>query len=83
MHICMLMGMSTTTWTSIRVDAATRDGLKRFASEDNTTIGEALAAILRRERQRRLGQALATYDLDATDVAWLDIGAEAVRDAVG
>jgi len=46
------------TTTTMKLTARNRDVLRRFADEDGLTLDEALGRILRRERQRRMGQQL-------------------------
>jgi predicted transcriptional regulator len=68
--------------TTIRVSPATRDGLRELAETDGLTLGEVLTRLLRAERQRRMGQALAA-ELSDDERAWLDAGAATVRDHAG
>jgi hypothetical protein len=44
--------------TSVRVDRATHEQLKRLAGDLGTTVGEAVAIAVRRLRQQRIGQDL-------------------------
>jgi uncharacterized protein YoaH (UPF0181 family) len=44
--------------TSVRVDRATHEQLKRLAGDLGTTVGEAVAIAARRLRQQRIGQDL-------------------------
>ena len=57
--------------TSVRIDAATHDELKRLASELGTTVGGTVTLAVRALRQDRIGR-----DLDAPlrsdEAAWLD-----------
>ncbi len=69
--------------TTIRVATETRDGLRRLAEAEGETLDEALARLVRAERQRRMGEALAQADLDEDETAWLDLGLEAVNDNAG
>ncbi len=59
--------------TSVRIDVATHDELKRLASSLGTTVGETVALAVRRLRQERLGEELAAA-LSTDEAAWL--GAE-------
>ncbi len=65
---CMLICMQS---TSVRIDAATHEELKRLADELGTTVGQAVAAAVRCMRQDRVGQELAA-PLRDDESAWLD-----------
>ena len=68
MQGCMLIGMQS---TSVRIDRATHEELKRLADRLGTTVGETVALAVRRLRQDRIGEELAatsTHD----EVDWLD-----------
>jgi hypothetical protein len=65
---CMLICMQS---TSVRIDLATHEELKRLASALGTTVGETVALAVRRLRQERLGEEL-TARLSPDEVAWLD-----------
>jgi len=67
--------------TTVRVSRVTRDGLRALADQDGLTLDDALARLIRSERQRRLGEALAASELPDSDAAWLDLGAQTVVDA--
>jgi hypothetical protein len=45
--------------TTVRVSTSTRDAVRALAVADGITIDEAIARLARRERQRRMGEALA------------------------
>lgn len=57
--------------TSVRIDVATHDELKRLAAEFDTTVGNTVALAVRALRQDRIGHQL---HLDQGDeaTAWLD-----------
>jgi hypothetical protein len=57
--------------TSVRIDTATHEELKRLATSLGATVGETVALAVRRLRQERLGTELAT-SLSADEVEWLD-----------
>jgi antitoxin component of RelBE/YafQ-DinJ toxin-antitoxin module len=57
--------------TSVRVDRATHEELKKLARELGTTVGEAVAIAARRLRQQRIGKELKT-PLSEEEVAWLE-----------
>jgi predicted transcriptional regulator len=57
--------------TSVRIDAATHDELKRLASALGTTVGETVAQAVRRLRQERLGEQLAAA-LSPDEAGWID-----------
>jgi len=57
--------------TSVRIDVATHDELKRLASSLGTTVGETVTLAVRRLRQERLGEELAAV-LSTDEAAWLD-----------
>lgn len=76
MPIRRLMCMSDTT---IRVASATRDELRALAETDGVTLDEMLRLLAKRERQRRIGVALATHESDAEERAVLAAGRRTVR----
>jgi predicted transcriptional regulator len=57
--------------TSVRIDAATHEELKRLATELNTTVGNTVSLAIRALRQDRVGQDL-SEPLREDEVAWLD-----------
>jgi predicted transcriptional regulator len=57
--------------TSVRIDAATHEELKRLAAELNTTVGNAVTLAVRALRQDVVGAELAT-PLRDDEVVWLD-----------
>jgi hypothetical protein len=57
--------------TSVRIDAATHEELKRLSSELGTTVGHTVTLAVRALRQDRLGHELAT-ELRDDEAAWLD-----------
>ena len=57
--------------TSVRIDRATHDDIKRLAAEMGTTVGETVTIAIRRLRQERLGRQLRA-ELTADEKAWLD-----------
>jgi predicted transcriptional regulator len=57
--------------TSVRIDSATHDELKRLATELNTTVGNTVTLAVRALRQDRVGQDL-TIPLRDDEAAWLD-----------
>lgn len=68
MHWCMLKCMQS---TSVRIDQATHQELKRLANQLGTTVGETVALAVRRLRQDRIGEEL-TATLRRDEVDWLD-----------
>lgn len=71
----MLIGMPDTT---IRVSPRNRDRLRAIADAEGLTMDEALSLLLRRHRQREMGQDLSAYQPDAADQAVLDTGADTI-----
>ena len=65
---CMLICMHS---TSVRIDVATHEDLKRLAIELNTTVGNTVSLAVRALRQDRIGGDLRTAMRD-DEVAWLD-----------
>ena len=65
---CMLICMQS---TSVRIDVATHDELKRLAAELDTTVGNAVSLAVRALRQDRIGAELRT-PLRDDESAWLD-----------
>ena len=57
--------------TSVRIDVATHDELKRLAAELDTTVGNAVSLAVRALRQDRIGAELRT-PLRDDESAWLD-----------
>jgi hypothetical protein len=57
--------------TSVRIDVATHDELKRLAAELDTTVGNTVALAVRALRQDRMGAEL-TAPLTDDEAAWLD-----------
>ena len=65
---CMLISMHS---TSVRIDAATHEELKRLAAELHTTVGNAVTLAVRALRQDVVGAELAA-PLRDDEVSWLD-----------
>ncbi len=65
---CMLICMQS---TSVRIDTATHDELKRLASELGTTVGNTVSLAVRALRQDRVGGEL-NQVLRSDESAWLD-----------
>jgi hypothetical protein len=57
--------------TSVRIDRATHEELKRLAAELNTTVGNAVSLAVRALRQDSVGEDLPT-PLRKDESAWLD-----------
>jgi predicted transcriptional regulator len=57
--------------TTIRIDRATHEELKRLAQRRNRTVAETVSRAVRTLRQEEMGRQLAG-PLDADEVAWLD-----------
>lgn len=66
--LCMLICMQS---TSVRIDAATHEDLKRLAAELHTTVGNTVSLAVRALRQDRVGADL-TAPLREDESAWLD-----------
>ncbi|MPY91985.1 MAG: hypothetical protein GEV08_02665 [Acidimicrobiia bacterium] len=58
----------------------TRHELRRLADADGVTLDQAIAALVRAERQRRMGEALAAAEVTAADTSWLELGLRTVAD---
>jgi predicted transcriptional regulator len=71
----MLISMPDTT---VRVSPRNRDRLRAIADAEGLSMDEALSLLLRRHRQREMGQDLSNYDPDAADEAVLATGADTV-----
>jgi hypothetical protein len=65
---CMLICMQS---TSVRIDVATHEELKRLADELETTVGNTVSLAVRALRQDRAGEELRT-PLREDETAWLD-----------
>lgn len=57
--------------TTVRVDRATHEELKRLARERGTTVSEVVARAVRALRQEQMGQDL-VRPLDRDESEWLD-----------
>ena len=57
--------------TSVRIDVATHEELKRLAAELHTTVGHTVALAVRALRQDRIGDELHA-PLRKDETAWLD-----------
>ncbi len=57
--------------TSVRIDAATHEELKRLAAELNTTVGNAVTLAVRALRQDVVGADLVTALRD-DEITWLN-----------
>lgn len=57
--------------TSVRIDVATHQELKRLAAELHTTVGDTVTRAVRALRQDRVGSDLHA-PLRDDEVAWLD-----------
>jgi hypothetical protein len=57
--------------TSVRIDVATHEELKRLASELGTSVGDTVALAVRRLRQEQIGKQLRA-SLTAQEMQWLD-----------
>lgn len=57
--------------TSVRVDVATHEELKKLASEFDTTVGCADGLAVKALRQRRIGEQLSA-DLSQEERNWLN-----------
>lgn len=64
----MLMCMQS---TSVRIDVATHEELKRLAAELHTTVGNTVSLAVRALRQDRFGDELSA-PLRDDESAWLD-----------
>ena len=65
---CMLICMHS---TSVRIDSATHEELKRLATELDTTVGNTVSLAIRALRQDRVGQDL-SEPLREDEADWLD-----------
>lgn len=57
--------------TSVRIDVATHQEIKRLASDLGTSVGETVALAVRHLRQEQIGREL-TAPLASQEVQWLD-----------
>lgn len=57
--------------TSVRIDTATHQELKRLADDLGTTVGQAVAIAVRSLRQDHIGQELVA-PLRDDETSWLD-----------
>lgn len=68
MHCCYRKCMQS---TSVRIDVATHQELKRLAASLGVSVGDTVALAVRRLRQDRIGSELSA-NLSAEEVDWLD-----------
>jgi hypothetical protein len=68
MHLSSLYCMQS---TSVRVDLATHEEIKRLARDLGASVGETVALAVRRLRQEQMGREL-TEPLRDDESAWLD-----------
>ena len=68
MQICLHDRMQS---TSVRIDTATHQELKKLAASLGTTVGDTVALAVRRLRQDEMGAELRS-DLTHEEVSWLD-----------
>jgi hypothetical protein len=59
--------------TSVRIDVATHEDLKRLAAELGTTVGNTVTIAVRSLRQERIGRDLGAALTD-DETVWLDAG---------
>jgi hypothetical protein len=62
--------------TTIRLGKSTHESLKTLANDDGLTLDAEVQRLIRAERQRRMGDALAAVDLDDADRAVLRTSAK-------
>lgn len=58
--------------TSVRIDTATHDEIKRLAASLGTTVGNTVTLAVRSLAQRQIGAELASTPLREDEIAWLD-----------
>ena len=68
MHARMLNCMQS---TSVRIDTATHEELKRLASELGSSVGDTVALAVRRLRQEQIGKELRA-SVTPQESRWLD-----------
>lgn len=66
--------------TTIRLTVEAREELRRLAEESGRTMTDELQVLVRAERQRRMGAALAEPPSDDDDL-WVAMAADEVRRA--
>lgn len=62
--------------TTVRLAKSTHESLKSLASNDGVTLDEEMIRLIRAERQRRIGDALAVLEIDETEQAILKASAK-------
>ncbi len=68
MQRCMLICMQS---TSVRIDVATHEELKRLAASLGATVGATVALAVRRLRQEQIGRELREV-ISPAEAEWLD-----------
>lgn len=66
--------------TTVRVMRGTRDAVRELAAKDGVTLDVEIQRLVRAERQRRIGSALAAAEFDEADQAWIEVGVTSVSD---
>ena len=69
--------------TTVRISRRTRDHLRHLADADDVTLDEEITRLVRAERQRRIGRALADDGSVGDAAAWLELGASTVGEHAG
>lgn len=64
-----------TNTTTIRVSIAARDALRDLAANESVSSAQLIERLIRRERQRQIGMALAAREPDADEQRWMESGA--------
>jgi hypothetical protein len=64
--------------TTIRLGRSTQRSLRELADADGITLDEEVQRLVRSERQRRMGDALARWEPDRAASDWLDESARTV-----
>lgn len=64
-----------TNTTTIRVSIAARDALRDLAANESVSSAQLIERLIRRERQRQIGMALAARETGADEQRWMESGA--------
>jgi len=64
--------------TTIRLGRSTQRSLRELADADGVTLDEEVQRLVRSERQRRMGEALASWEPDRVASDWFDVSARTV-----
>ena len=81
LRVGMLIRMQKST--SVRVTIETRDAVRKLADDDGLSMDQLIRGLVRAERHRRIGLALAATPLNDVERGWLDGAARSFAERAG